>query len=288
MKRTSIATIAGLGLLTLIGVAAWWWQQQQAATPAAAEPATPMAVGTVSPPLPPTTPSPINAATPAVAHPIEAAPAAQAAAITPSSDPAALLSGLFGRQALLAMFQTEDFARRLVATVDNLGREKASARLWPLNPAQGRFTVAQRGGADVIALDNGLRYTPHVLLLEAVEARQLAAAYLRLYPQLQQAYQELGYPGRHFNDRLIEVIDQLLTTPMPAAPVGVYIPTANSPVTPNRPWVLYAFDDPALQSLSAGQKILLRMGSVNQRRVKQRLLALRAQLTSAAAASAQR
>ena len=210
------------------------------------------------------------------------------AAKLPSSEPAALLGSLFGRQALLAMFQTEDLARRLVATVDNLGPEKASARLWPLNPAQGRFTVAQRGGADVIALDNGLRYTPHVLLLESVEPRQLAAACLRLYPQLQRAYEELGYPGRHFNDRVIEVIGQLLATPMPAAPVGVYLPTANSPVTPNRPWVLYAFEDPALQSPSAGQKILLRMGPVNELRAKQRLRALRAQLTAASDASPQR
>jgi hypothetical protein len=290
MKKYSTTALAGLGLLILIGLAGWWWWHQ----PVAAERSPPMAVGTVSPAMPLTPPvaqavqPPLSASKPAAVHPIESAPAAQAPSITLSSDPAVLLDSLFGRKALLALFQTEDFARRLVATVDNLGREKASTRLWPLNPAQGRFTVAQRGGADVIALDNGLRYTPHVLLLESVEPRQLAAAYLRLYPQLQRAYEELGYPGRHFNDRMIEVIDQLLATPMPAAPVGVYLPTANSPVIPNRPWVLYAFDDPALQSLSAGQKILLRMGPVNERRVKQRLRALRAQLTVARDGSQQR
>ena len=50
-----------------------------------------------------------------------------------------LLAQQFG---LLALLQTDDFARRLVATVDNLGGEPARARLWPLNPAQGRFTLA--------------------------------------------------------------------------------------------------------------------------------------------------
>ena len=48
--------------------------------------------------------------------------------------------GLLALMALLALLQTDDFARRLVATVDKLGGEQASARLWPLNPAQGRFT----------------------------------------------------------------------------------------------------------------------------------------------------
>ena len=124
-----------------------------------------------------------------------------------------------------------------------------------------------------------------MLLLESVEPQQLAAAYVRIYPQLQLAYEALGYPGRHFNGRLIEVIDQLLATPAPAAPIGVHLATANSPVAPKRPWVLYAFDDPALRQLSAGQKIMLRMGPVNERRVKQRLRALRAQLTRAAGAA---
>ena len=49
------------------------------------------------------------------------------------------------------------------------------------------------------------------------------------------------------------------------------LPPINGPVQPQRPWVLYEFDDPALQSLSAGQKMLLRMGPVNERRMKAKL-----------------
>jgi len=39
--------------------------------------------------------------------------------------------------------------------------------------------------------------------------------------------------------------------------------------------VLYEFDDPQLESLTAGQKILVRMGLDNERRVKARLAELR-------------
>ena len=134
MKKTNAsAARVGLGLLILVGLAglAWlalgWWQQQ-AGAPATAEPAAPRVVGTVLPALPPmampTASAPINPAKPAIAHPIEAAPAAQAATAAaatatalPPADAPALLGRLFGRQALLAMFQTDDFARRLVATV---------------------------------------------------------------------------------------------------------------------------------------------------------------------------
>jgi hypothetical protein len=53
------------------------------------------------------------------------------------------------------------------------------------------------------------------------------------------------------------------------------LPTVNGPVQPQRPWLLYEFDDPQLEALTAGQKILLRMGVGNERRVKAKLVELR-------------
>ena len=173
------------------------------------------------------------------------------------------------------LFQPQDFARRFVATVDNLGRTQAPSGLWPVNPVGGRFIVERRGDAQVLGSDNASRYTPYVLLLENVDMKALAAAYTQLYPSLQQAYVELGYPNRYFNDRLVQVIDQLLATPAPEAPPAMHLPTIASGEQPKRPWVLYEFDDLALQSLSAGQRVLLRMGPVNERRVKARLTEFR-------------
>lgn len=68
------------------------------------------------------------------------------------------------------------------------------------------------------------------------------------YPLFQQAYQDLGNPDGHFNDRLIEVIDHLLATPV-----------ADGPSCWARPKVMYEFADPRLQALSVGQKALLRL-----------------------------
>jgi hypothetical protein len=178
------------------------------------------------------------------------------------------------------MFQLDDFAHRLVATVDNLGRTHAPARLWPVNPAAGRFTVDTQDGGSVIGADNGLRYTPFVLLMETVDLRQAVKLYVHFYPQFQQAYQDLGYPNGYFNDRLVEVIDLLLATPEPAGPVKVHLPPINGPVQPERPWVLYEFEDPALQALAAGQKVLLRMGPVNERRMKAKLGEIRRLVTA--------
>jgi type II secretory pathway component PulM len=47
-----------------------------------------------------------------------------------------------------------------------------------------------------------------------------------------------------------------------------------------QPKVLYVFADPALESRSAGQKILMRMGPVNEARVKTKLRDVRRALTA--------
>ena len=132
----------------------------------------------------------------------------------------------------------------------------------------------------MVGADNSLRYTPFVLLVESVDLPKAVATYARLYPLFQQAYEDIGFPKRYFNDRLVAVIDQLLATPEVNEPLKIRLPQINGPLQPERPWVLYEFDEPALQSLSAGQKILLRMGPVNERRMKDKLMQIRRLVTA--------
>lgn len=193
------------------------------------------------------------------------------------------LIDLFGRKTGLSMFQFDDLPRRLVATVDNLGRSSATSRLWPVNPTPGRFTVETRADGTFISADNELRYTPFVLMIESVDMRRAVAVYRRMYPQIQRAYEDIGFPKRYFNDRLVEVIDLLLATPEVDKPLKVVLPPIHGPERPERPWVLYEFDAPELQGLSAGQKILLRVGPVNARRLKMKLTELRGLVTQAPA-----
>jgi hypothetical protein len=88
----------------------------------------------------------------------------------------------------------------------------------------------------------------------------------------QQAYIDLGYPGGYFNDRLISVIDDLLAAPEPKSPAYV-----------SQPKVMFTFVDPKLEGLSAGQKILVRIGLDNELRLKAKLRDIRRALTEKAA-----
>ena len=159
--------------------------------------------------------------------------------------------------------------RHIVATVDNLPRNKIAVAILPVKPAAGPFVAATDARGMSIASDNAARYAPYVTAAEAIDAERLAGFYFRLYPLFQQAYVELGYPDRYFNDRVIGVIDHLLAAPEPKAPVYLA-----------QPKVVFEFADPQLESLSAGQKILVRMGADNEVRIKAKLRELRKLLAS--------
>ncbi|PZO15481.1 MAG: DUF3014 domain-containing protein [Burkholderiales bacterium] len=229
--------------------------------------------------LPEASAVPLTPVAPSIQHPLD--PPAPEAAGGPAPLPALAdadqwvgeqLNDLLTRKNVLAFLQLDGFVRRAVATVDNLARQQAPARVWPVQPTPKRFTV-QRGsdGVDTIHPDNSQRYTPLVLMIEAVDTARAVALYRRLYPLFQQAYEELGFPGRYFNDRLVEVLDHLIATPVPTTPLAVKLVEVKGEVPSTRPWVRYEFADPALESLSAGRKVLLRVGPEHQQRLQAKL-----------------
>ncbi len=178
------------------------------------------------------------------------------------------LGELLSDKMLMDLFQLQDFVRRVVATVDNLPRKKLALRLMPVKQAGGKFLASGKDESLAIAADNAARYARYLRLADAVDTRKLVALYIHFYPLFQQAYQELGYPKGYFNDRLVEVIDHLLAAPEVRAPVKLV-----------QPKIFYLFADPELEARSAGQKILMRVGSENAALIKAKLRDIRSELT---------
>lgn len=178
---------------------------------------------------------------------------------------------LVGLDALARFFNIDDLVRHLVATVDNLPRENVSPRLNPVKPIGGTMATQGKEATLAIAPQNSARYSPFVKLVEHVDMKKAAAAYKRFYPLFQQAYEELGYPGKYFNDRLVEAIDNLLDAPEIEGPIALTVPH-----------VLYEYRDPDLESRSAGQKALMRMGRANEATVKAKLRELRQEVVGGA------
>lgn len=231
---------------------------------------------------------PAAASAPSVQYPIEAAPATAAEMPEPlpplgQSDDRLqrALVALLGRNPVLTWLQTDGFVGRFVATVDNLGRAHVPPRLWPVNPIPGRFSVSGGGDDARLSLDNARRYENFVVFASSVDAARAASLYKAMYPLFQEAYEQLGYPGQHFNDRLVAVIDLLLATPQPPEPPRVVLTQVKGPVPTTQPWSRYEFADATLEARPAGQKILLRLNPSQQQRLRAQLVAFRAQIAAA-------
>jgi hypothetical protein len=180
------------------------------------------------------------------------------------------LAKVAGAPAVKDYLLPENIIRRLVVTIDNLPRQKVAVEKRPTGPVAGSFAADGDELHATLDPQNYARYQPVVAVVGKLDMRQVAAVYVRFYPLFQQAYQNLGYPNGYFNDRLVQVIDSLVATPQPQAPIALV-----------RPNVMYLFADPALESRPAGQKLLIRMGPDNAAVIKAKLTELRAAITEA-------
>jgi hypothetical protein len=238
--------ILGGAVLVALVAGAWFWMKREpeAEAPPAAPPA-------------------------AVAEPAIRNPIITPDDIDPNLSATEQVATLIGTPRFESMFVPDDFVRKTVATIDSLARSDVAARMLPAKPPAGDFVTEGDGDAVVLGAANFARYTPWVELVESLDADATAALYKRLYPQFQASYENLGNPGSYFNDRVVEVIDHLLSAPEAPATIELV-----------RPNVFYEFKDPALESQSAGRKLLLRMGPGNAERVKAKLREIRQRIAT--------
>jgi hypothetical protein len=253
--RRKLVWLVGAAVVVAIAAGGWVWYRSHEAAPAV--------------PVQAAAPAPPSAGEAQISHPIPAEADAAALPALNDSDPVThdSLAGVIGREPVEQFLVPQNIVRHIVVTVDNLPRKKLAVELRPVKPTLGQTATATQGDLTTLSPDNFARYAPLMRVLEKTDVKALAVVYQRLYPLFQQAYEDLGYPGKYFNDRLVEVIDQLLQTPEVTTPIQL-----------RQPKVFYEYADPDLENRPAGQKLLIRMGPANERLIKAKLRDFRAEI----------
>jgi hypothetical protein len=177
------------------------------------------------------------------------------------------LASLIGKESVMKIFRVEQIIHNIVVTIDNLPNQSLPVNAMPITPVPGNLVVLVADGEMSISSKNTARYAPYVRLAGVVNTEKLVALYLRLYPLFQKSYEEFGYPNKYFNDRVIEVIDNLLAAPDIKEPVKLV-----------QPKIVYVYADPDLEGRSIGQRTLMRIGSENEAKVKTKLQEIRQEL----------
>jgi len=244
------------------GVAAYYFMHHEA--PPAPSPPPQQAI--------PRAPAPPAVVAPAIRHPLRGVGTTALPGLEASDAPMwQALDELLGRKGL-AFIIGDGLIRRIVATVDNLPRDRLPVGVMPLKRVPKAFVTTGKGDALAIGARNSARYAAYARLVGAVDAAQLVAIYVRFYPLFQRAFEDLGFPNAYFNDRLVQAIDDLLAAPELSGPIKLV-----------QPMVLYEFADPKLEARSAGQKIMIRIGREHAVTVKTKLREIRRLVASDAA-----
>ena len=162
-------------------------------------------------------------------------------------------------------FNLQEQARRLVITVDNLPREHVPSQLRVTRGVPELLRVKKEGETITLDPSNYERYDRIIGYVEKMDARKIGRLYAKFYPLLQRTYEETGFPEERFHDRVLAALDDMMDAPRPTGPIRLV-----------QPKVLYRFEDDHLESLSAGQKIMIRVGPENAARLRKVLARVRA------------
>jgi hypothetical protein len=160
---------------------------------------------------------------------------------------------------------------RIVVTVHSLDAEPVPLRYRPLAHVPGLPRIVPDGERWRLPVRPDPRYAPYRELFERFDVDTLNDLFDEHEPALQRVWERLGEADRvSFRARVVEVLDHLAEFELPA----------RRPLL-HRPEVLYEYVDPALEALSWGRKLLIRIGPEHARAVRARAAELAERLGDA-------
>ncbi|MGB0893185.1 MAG: DUF3014 domain-containing protein [Parashewanella sp.] len=173
--------------------------------------------------------------------------------------------GFLHQQALTALkgisinnlLVNKNIARQFVVFVDNLAHGAVARKASPLFGPKQEFSVLEVENKIYLDPDSYHRYDLYADLLATLNKQALVTTYTKVLPILDNAFSELGYEGTRFNRRLKQAIKEMLDAPILEHPLELTSISVN-----------YRFKNKNLESLPDAQKLMIRMGPENTKKVK--------------------
>jgi hypothetical protein len=170
------------------------------------------------------------------------------------------IQGLSPYARMAEWLKFDNLIRRITAAVDNIAEGKSPRAHLPfLAPGQ-PFTVTKNREDVSLNPQSYGRYDFVADAFASLNVEKAARTFDELKPIFQEAYRELGYPDRDFQKTLVRAIQELLR-----------VPVVEEDIALEEEVVTFGMVDGDLQTLSAAQKHLLRMGPRNVRKIQNKL-----------------
>jgi len=163
-----------------------------------------------------------------------------------------LVQALSESPAVMAWLPTNGHIRNFTVVVANIADGVTPAKHLSVLRPSGRFLIVNAGGGIYTNPRDYRRYAAIADAVASVDPAGAARLYATLKPRIEEAHRELGSADASFDTTLERAIVALLKTPILESPI---------PLKPKG--IGYAYVDERLESLTAAQKQLLRMGPRN-------------------------
>jgi hypothetical protein len=171
-----------------------------------------------------------------------------------------LVKELSSHPELAVWMMNDELIRKFVAAVDNIANGNSPATQIDFFDPKGEFKVHEELGEYSIDPESYERYDIVAEVFASLDTKGCVTLYKKLMPAIQEAYKDLGYPDKDFNDTLKKAMMELLE-----------VPVVDEPIKLEKKVVTYMMAEPDLEALSAAQKHLLRMGPDNVRGIQGQL-----------------
>lgn len=288
MKKSGFLIIAGVAIVSLAALVwlALGFDEPTGATtsrvielpaPVAAEPEPAPAPRVISPPAQPavTAVEPAEEPEPVVEVPAQPVEEPEPAPPEESTEPEVVLPGLndsdgFVREriqalragaATLSLIADDQLIRKFVVFVENISRHEFPQTDLPYRSLGVEMPVRELDQNLFLMEDDAYtRFDGFIDTMTAVDTEQAYAVYRLLRPLFQQAYAEIGYRGRDFDDALRLAINNVLQATDVEGPFQLV-----------KPSVMYLFADSELENADAVHKQLIRIGPRNSTRLMAKL-----------------
>ena len=163
-----------------------------------------------------------------------------------------LVQALSESPAIMAWLPTNGNIRNFTVVVANIADGVTPAKHLSVLRPSARFRIVDNAGRSYTDPRGYGRYTAIADAVASVDPAGAARLYATLKPRIEEAHRELGSADMSFDTTLERAIVALLKTPILENPI---------PLKPKG--IGYAYVDERLESLTAAQKQLLRMGPRN-------------------------
>jgi len=183
-----------------------------------------------------------------------------------------LVRKLSSHPGVAAWLATDGLIRNFTVVVANIAEGRTPAGHLRAIAPSGSFRIIERSDSQFIDPRSYARYDRIADAVASIDAAGSARLYSALKPRIEEAYRDLGVQEPSFDRTLERAIVSLLAAPIPDGQVDV---------TPRG--IVYGYADADLESVTAAQKQLMRMGPRNARIIQQKIREIALELGIAAA-----